>query len=168
SGKQKSGILTAASTEDATQQIKSMGLFVTNLGPAQEKAAAKGKSRGRAKAGSIRKKPVTIGKIVGQKGLSVFTRQLSTLLQAGLPLLRSIEVLMRQEKNPSFKYVLEELAENVRSGNTFSDGLLQHPKVFNRLYVNMIKAGEAGGVLDVVLNRLARFMEKSIKIKGKV
>jgi type IV pilus assembly protein PilC len=170
SGKQKSGVLSAASTEDATQQIKSMILFVTSLAPAAEKAGAakgKGKARGRT-ASATRKKPVTIGRIVGQKGLSVFTRQLATLLQAGLPLLRSIEVLMRQEKNPSFKYVLEELAENVRSGNTFSDGLLQHPKVFNRLYVNMIKAGEAGGVLDVVLNRLARFMEKSIKIKGKV
>ncbi len=168
SGKQKSGVLTASSSEDATQQIKSMGLFVTNLGPAQEKAVRGKKTSGRSKASSTRKKPMSIGKIVGQKGLAVFTRQLSTLLQAGLPLLRSIEVLMRQEKNPAFKYVLEELAENVRSGNTFSDGLLQHPKVFNRLYINMIKAGEAGGVLDVVLNRLARFMEKSIQIKGKV
>jgi type IV pilus assembly protein PilC len=169
SGKQKSGVLSAASSEDATQQIKSMGLFVTNLATAQDKAgAAKGKGARLRGSASGRKKPVTIGRIVNQKGLAVFTRQLSTLLQAGLPLLRSIEVLMRQEKNPGFKYVLEELAENVRSGNTFSDGLLQHPKVFNRLYVNMIKAGEAGGVLDVVLNRLARFMEKSIKIKGKV
>lgn len=168
SGKQKSGVLSAASTDDATQQIKSMGLFVTNLATASEKAAAgKGRARGRASS-TARKKPMTIGRVVGPKGLAVFTRQLATLLQAGLPLLRSLEVLMRQEKNPSFKYVIEELAENVRSGNTFSDGLLQHPKVFNRLYVNMIKAGEAGGVLDVVLNRLARFMEKSIKIKGKV
>lgn len=167
SGKQKSGVLSASSSEDATAQIKSMGLFVTNL-VASDKAA-KGRARGRAAASSTtRKKPVTIGKIIKEKGLAVFTRQLSTLLQAGLPLLRSLEVLVRQEKNPGFKYVVEEIAENVRSGNTFSDGLLQHPKVFNRLYVNMVKAGEAGGVLDVVLNRLARFMEKSIRIKGKV
>lgn len=169
SGKQKSGVVNANNSDEATSQIKAMGLFVTNLQSATGKAAAKGKGRTRAVAGSsARKKPVTIGKAVGQKGLAVFTRQMATLLQAGLPLLRSLEVLIRQEKNPAFKWVLEELADNVRAGNTFSDGLLQHPKVFNRLYVNMIKAGEAGGVLDVVLNRLARFMEKSIKIKGKV
>jgi type IV pilus assembly protein PilC len=165
SGKQKSGVLSASSSDDATAQIKSMGLFITNI--SAQNAAAKGKAKGRS-SGSTRKKPVTIGRTVSQKGLCVFTRQMSTLLQAGLPLLRSLEVLSRQEKNPAFKYVLEELGENVRSGNTFSDGLMQHPKVFDRLYVNMIKAGEAGGVLDVVLNRLARFMEKAIKIKGKV
>ena len=167
SGKQKTGVVTANSSEDATAQIKAMNLFVTNL-VNQDKAPAKAGRARSAKSSSARKKPMTIGKPVGAKGLTVFTRQMSTLLQAGLPLLRSIEVLMRQEKNPAFKWVLEELAENVRSGNTFSDGLAQHPKVFNRLYVNMIKAGEAGGVLDVVLNRLARFQEKSIRIKGKV
>lgn len=166
SGKQKAGVLSASSTDDATAQIKSMGLFVTNL--TTQSKAAKGKTRSRATSSSTRKKPVTLGRTISQKGLCVFTRQMATLLQAGLPLLRSLEVLSRQEKNPAFKFVLEELGENVRSGNTFSDGLLQHPKVFNRLYINMIKAGEAGGVLDVVLNRLARFMEKSIKIKGKV
>jgi type IV pilus assembly protein PilC len=165
SGKQKAGVLSAASSEAATAQIKSMGLFITNI---SAQANTKGKAKGRSGSSSTRKKPVTIGRTVSQKGLCVFTRQMSTLLQAGLPLLRSLEVLSRQEKNPAFKYVLEELGENVRSGNTFSDGLMQHPKVFDRLYVNMIKAGEAGGVLDVVLNRLARFMEKAIKIKGKV
>src|SRR5690554_4628563 len=102
SGKQKSGVLSASSSEDATAQIKSMGLFVTNL-VASDKAA-KGRARGRAAASSTtRKKPVTIGKIIKEKGLAVFTRQLSTLLQAGLPLLRSLEVLVRQEKNPGFK-----------------------------------------------------------------
>src|SRR5690625_1783941 len=166
SGKQKSGVLSASSSEDATAQIKSMGLFVTNISSA-DKGKKKARSWG-AQPATTRKKPLTIGKIIKEKGLAVFTRQLSTLLQAGLPLLRSLEVLTRQEKNVGFKFVLEEISENVRSGNTFSDGLLQHPKVFNRLYVNMVKAGEAGGVLDVVLNRLARFMEKSIAIKGKV
>ncbi len=166
SGKQKAGVLSASSSDDATAQIKSMGLFVTNL--TTQGKATKGKAKSRSSGSTTRKKPVTIGKTVSQKGLCVFTRQMSTLLQAGLPLLRSLEVLTRQEKNPAFKYVLEELCDNVTSGNTFSDGLLQHPKVFNRLYINMIKAGEAGGVLDVVLNRLARFMEKSIKIKGKI
>lgn len=167
SGKQKAGVLSASTSDAATAQIKSMGLFVTNL-TAQSKAA-KGKAKSRASAGAgARKKPMSIGRPVSQKGLCVFTRQMATLLQAGLPLLRSLEVLSRQEKNLAFKFVLEELGDTVRSGNTFSEGLMQHPKVFDRLYVNMIKAGEAGGVLDVVLNRLARFMEKAIKIKGKV
>jgi len=106
--------------------------------------------------------------VINQKGLTIFTRQLSTLIQAGLPLLRGLEVLAKQERHEPFRYVILELYENIRSGNTFSEGLQQHPKIFSRLYINMVKAGEAGGVLDVVLNRLARFMEKSQRVKGKI
>ena len=98
----------------------------------------------------------------------MFTSQLSILLESGLQLLRVLEVLARQEKKAAFKSVVEELADNIRSGNTFSEGLERHPKVFNRLYVNMVRAGEAGGVLDVVLERLSRFMEKAERIKGRV
>jgi type IV pilus assembly protein PilC len=108
------------------------------------------------------------GRIINNAGLAVFTRQLSTLVNAGMPILRSLETLARQEKNLPFKAVLEQVAETIRSGGTFSDGLLQHPKVFDRLYINMVKAGEAGGVLGTVLDRLSRFMEKAEKIKGKV
>jgi type IV pilus assembly protein PilC len=79
-----------------------------------------------------------------------------------------LEVLERQEKNLAFKYTIGSLADNIRSGNTLSDGLQQHPKIFDRLFVNMVKAGEAGGVLDTVLGRLAKFMEKSEKIKSRV
>jgi len=105
---------------------------------------------------------------VTAKGLTLFTRQLATLVKAGMPLLRSLEVLGRQEKNVAFRGVVEDLAETIRSGGNFSDGLRQHPRIFDRLYVNMVKAGEAGGVLDTVLKRLARFMEKTERIKGKV
>ena len=82
--------------------------------------------------------------------------------------MRSLETLSRQEKNLLFKEVIDSLVDNIRSGGNFSDGLLQHPKVFDRLYINMVKAGEAGGVLGTTLDRLSRFMEKSEKIKGKV
>ncbi len=176
SGKQKSGTVEAPSEDVATNQIKEQRLFVTSISTSKGGGKTARKKTAR-KSGSLfstspvegtRKKPFVIGKVINLKGLTIFTRQLATLIQAGLPLLRSLEVLGRQEKNPAFKYVIEELADNVRSGNTFSDGLAQHPKIFDRLYVNMIRAGEAGGVLDVVLNRLSRFMEKSLAIKGKI
>ena len=92
--------------------------------------------------------------------MTVFTRQLGTLIKAGMPLLRSLEVLARQQKNQRFQSVIMSLGETIRSGGTFSEGLQQNPKVFDRLYINMVKAGEAGGVLEVVLDRLAQFMEK--------
>src|ERR1019366_9024386 len=96
-----------------------------------------------------------------------FTRQLATLVRAGMPILRSLEVLGRQEKRVAFKEVIDSIADPIRSGGNFSDGLAAHEKVFDRLYVNMVRAGEAGGVLDTVLERLAVFMEKSQRIKGK-
>ena len=105
---------------------------------------------------------------MGKENITVFSRQLSTLLKAGLPLLRSLEVIARQEKNPYFKAIVDQLADNVRTGNKFSDGLSQHPKIFDKLYVNMAKAGEAGGVLDVVLDRLSTFQEKALKTTNKV
>src|SRR5262245_39295970 len=108
------------------------------------------------------------GRPIKGKGLAVFTRQLATLVKAGMPILRSLEVLARQEKRPAFKVVIEDLADTIRSGGNFSDGLGANDRVFDRLYVNMVKAGEAGGVLDTVLERLAVFMEKAQKIAGKV
>jgi type IV pilus assembly protein PilC len=93
---------------------------------------------------------------------------LATLVQAGLPLLRGLRVLQKQEKNANLKGIIGELAVSIEGGSTFSESLAQHPKVFNRLFVNMVKAGEIGGVLEVVLKRLSEFMEKAQKIKGKV
>ena len=108
------------------------------------------------------------GSGVPAKTLCIFTRQLATLVDAGLPLLRGLAVLMRQEKNVVLKQVLGDLTASVESGSTFSEALFQHPKIFTKLYINMVKAGEVGGVLEVVLNRLSQFMEKAEKIKGKV
>lgn len=107
-------------------------------------------------------------KTVKAKTLMVFTRQLATLIDAGLPLLRSLTVLGKQERDPVLRSTISSLADSVQGGSTFSEALAQHPKLFNKLYVNMVKAGELGGVLELVLNRLAEFQEKAQKIKNKV
>jgi type IV pilus assembly protein PilC len=115
-----------------------------------------------------KRRGLSFGRAVNEKGLTVFTRQLATLVKAGMPIMRGLEVLARQEKRKSFRQVIEDCAETIRSGGNFSDGLGAHPKTFDRLYINMVKAGEAGGVLDTVLERLSVFMEKAMKIRGKV
>src|SRR5207245_8932041 len=102
------------------------------------------------------------------KVLMIFTRQLATLIDSGLPLLRSLTVLAKQERDGVLKNTINKLADGVQGGNTFSDALSLHPRIFNDLYVNMVKAGELGGVLEVVLNRLAEFQEKAAKIKNRV
>lgn len=169
SGKQKTGAIDAASEDDAQSKLTGMGLMVSSI--AQEADSGPKRSRrgtAAANVGGKKKGGFNFGAVINQENLTIFTRQMATLLQAGLPLLRSLEVMIRQEKNPGFKDVLVQIADNVRSGNNFSDGLAQHPKIFKPLYVNMIKAGEAGGVLDVVLSRLARFMEKDLKTRKKI
>ena len=98
----------------------------------------------------------------------IFTRQLATLIDSGLPLLRGLNVLAKQERDAVLKRTIDQLAEGVQGGNTFSETLAQHPLIFNNLYVNMVKAGEVGGVLELVLGRLAEFQEKAQKIKNKV
>ncbi|MDP2136533.1 MAG: type II secretion system F family protein, partial [Candidatus Didemnitutus sp.] len=90
------------------------------------------------------------------------------LLKAGMPLLRGLEVLSRQERNRAFQQIMEALADDIRSGSSLSEALARHPLVFDRLYVNMVKAGEAGGVLEVVLDRVAKFQEKSLQLRGKI
>ncbi|MEO0510075.1 MAG: type II secretion system F family protein [Verrucomicrobiota bacterium] len=163
-GKQKSGTVEAESQDEASSKLSATGLMPTKI------AAAGGSSKAvkKTKAVSKSKKIGGFGKVIKPEELTTFTRQLATLLQAGLPLLRAIEVMIRQEKNLRFQAVLEQIADQVKSGNSFSDGLSQHPKIFDRLFVNMVRAGEAGGVLDVVLSRLAGFMEKALKTKKKV
>jgi len=185
-GKDKKGMIEAVSQEQAAIDLKAQGLLPTQImaeGNASglrvgTKKAAPARPGGGGDATSTpfhqtpRKKKgaggITFGRVINNQGLAVFTRQLSTLVNAGMPILRSLETLGRQEKNLPFKAVIDNVAESIRSGGTFSDGLLQHPKVFDRLYVNMVKAGEAGGVLGTVLDRLSKFMEKAEKIKGKV
>lgn len=163
-GQQKTGTINASTPAEASTQIKQQGLFPTQIIEMTATAAA-------AAASPIAKKGFNLkfggGKVKG-KVLTVFTRQLATLIDAGLPLLRSMRTLIKQERNPVLKSTMVTLAEAVESGSTFSEALAQHPKIFNKLYVNMVKAGELGGVLEIVLTRLAEFQEKSQRIRGKV
>ena len=160
-GRELSGVIESTSENRARKELAAQGFSVSRI--AEVAAIASDKKASAAKA----KKPL-FGTGVNKENITVFSRQLSTLLKAGLPLLRALEVIGRQEKNPYFKAVVEQLADNVRTGNKFSDGLSQHPKIFDKLYVNMAKAGEAGGVLDVVLDRLSTFQEKALKTTNKV
>ncbi|HEX7862214.1 MAG TPA: type II secretion system F family protein [Verrucomicrobiae bacterium] len=174
-GKETKGTLDVANQNEAISRLKEMGYFPTKVTEAEKpKADKKGKPASSASSGSKgAKKGINIsipglGGKVKSKVLTTFTRQLATLVDAGLPLLRGLRVLEKQERNATLKRIIGDLAVSIEGGSTFSEALAQHPKVFNRLFVNMVKAGELGGVLEVVLNRLSEFMEKAQKIKGKV
>jgi type IV pilus assembly protein PilC len=178
-GKETKGTLEVASQNEAIGRVKEMGLFPTKIveidkeKPGKAEPAQKGKAPAKAgkKGGGAMNIQIKIPGLSGKvksKVLTTFTRQLATLVDAGLPLLRGLRVLEKQEKNPTLKNIIAELALSIEGGSTFSEALAQHPKVFNRLFVNMVKAGELGGVLEVVLTRLSEFMEKAQKIKGKV
>ncbi len=180
-GKEKKGTLEVGSQNEAIGRVKEMGLFPTKIvevDKVKEKPDKKGKAAGKPAGKAAGKKggmnvnlnikiPGLSGR-VKSKVLCTFTRQLATLVDAGLPLLRGLRVLEKQERNATLKSIIGDLALAIEGGSTFSEALAQHPKVFNRLFVNMVKAGELGGVLEVVLTRLAEFMEKAQKIKGKV
>ena len=173
-GQEQVGVLKAGSESDAIGELRRTGLYPTQVieeGKGQVKAGGmKGKGKGKApKASPARgkKAPIKSGRIKG-KVLMIFTRQLATLIDSGLPLLRGLTVLGKQEPNPILKRTINTLADSVQTGSTFSESLGQHPKVFNKLYVNMVKAGELGGVLELVLNRLAEYQEKAQKLKNKI
>ncbi len=178
-GKETKGTLDVGSQNEAISRLKEMGYFPTKVVEADKtkdkpdkksRAAGAADAKGKKKGGGINisiKIPGLSGR-VKPKVLTTFTRQLATLVDAGLPLLRGLRVLERQERNATLKAIINDLAIAIEGGSTFSEGLAQHPKVFNRLFVNMVKAGELGGVLEVVLNRLSEFMEKAQKIRGKV
>ena len=175
-GKKTKGTLEVGSQNEAIARVKDMNLFPTSIVEAEKKkekgdkkaAKAAPKAGGKKKGVNINIKIPGLGGKVKSKVLCTFTRQLATLVDAGLPLLRGLRVLEKQERNATLREIIGELAVSIEGGSTFSEGLAQHPKVFNRLFVNMVKAGELGGVLEVVLTRLAEFMEKAQKIKGKV
>jgi type IV pilus assembly protein PilC len=152
--------LDAPNSEDAIAKIRALGYFPT-------KVRQKGGAKKPAAAGGAKKRRGSVGG-VSTKQLTQFTRQLSTLMDAGLPILRSLRILEQQQKPGGLRMALRYVAEDVEGGATLSEAMAKHPKVFDRLYSNMISAGEAGGVLDVILQRLADFMEKAQKLKRKV
>ena len=172
-GKETKGTIEVASQNEAIGRVKEMGFFPTKIVETekpQEKQSRK-KTKAAGKKSSALNINISIPGLSGRvkpKVLTTFTRQLATLVDAGLPLLRGLRVLEKQERNSTLKSILGELALSIEGGSTFSEALAQHPKVFNRLFVNMVKAGELGGVLEVVLRRLAEFSEKAQKIRGKI
>jgi len=160
-GKQIFGVIAADNQALALNDIRSLGLFPTNVREAtkgdERRAARKKKGLDELYFGGVK-----------TKELVVMTRQLSTLIDAGLPLLRSVNVLIAQLKPCKLRDILREVASDVQSGSTFAEALAKHPKQFDRLYVNMVRAGEVGGLLETVLQRLAIFMERREALKRRV
>jgi len=155
----------ASDRDDAMAKIKGMGLFPTKV--KEKEAAAGGGAVAAAPGAKKRGKVLAIGG-VSMRQLTTFTQQLATLQDAGLPIVRSIRILEGQLKPSLLKNTLMDVAEDVESGATLSEAMGKHPRAFDRLYVGMIKAGEAGGVLDTILDRLSHFMEKSLRLRKKV
>lgn len=172
-GEERRGMVEAPSRDMASTQIRSYGLT-----PAKVKLVKVGAMEGEPASGAslkvkgdsreIVKKPAYFGPAINGRSMSIFTRQLATLLQNGLSLIKSLEVLVAQERNPAFKWVLSQQLENIRTGNTFSEGLSRFPKEFDSLYMNMVRAGEASGTLDMALGRLAHYLNKARQIRSKV
>lgn len=160
-GKKQFGVIDAESQALALNDIRSLGLYPTRVWEARKADERR-----------ARKKKKTLNEFyiggLKQKQIVVMTRQLATLIDAGLPLLRSLNVLIAQQKPSKLKDVLREIAYDVQTGATFSEALAKHPRAFDRLFVNMVRAGEIGGMLEVVLNRLAMFMEKRAQLKRRV
>ena len=177
-GVEEQGAVDAADQSEALSRIKDMHLFPTRVRE-QSPNSKITKPSFPLSGGGSRNKGTKLGmqmnvaipgfrNRVSQKALGLFTAELATLLQAGLPLLRGLRVLQKQEESANLRRIIGEVAVSIEGGSTLSEALSAHPKVFNRLYVNMVKAGEMGGVLEVTLTRLAEFMEKAHKIRGKV
>ncbi len=165
-GKAQKGSIEANSSEEAIQKIKQQSLFPTSV--REQKGVAKKEA-----AVATKKKKKSGGGIssfggVSAKQLTTFTRQLSTLQDAGLPLLRSLQILEEQLRPSKLKSVLQQVSEDVEGGSSLSEAMAKHPSAFNRLYTKMVNAGEIGGVLDIILQRLAEFMEKAQRLKRKV
>jgi type IV pilus assembly protein PilC len=174
-GQEASGLVEAPSTNAAISQLREAGYFPTSVveeairgldGEVARQRAAKmaPTTKPRAKKGIV----LFARRKVKSKILMIFTRQLATLIDSGLPLLRSLNVLAKQERDKVMKNTISKVADSVQSGSTFSDALALHPRIFNDLYVSMVKAGEVGGVLELVLTRLSEFQEKAAKIKNKI
>ena len=164
-GLRSKGSLDVMDQSEALRRIKEMGLFPilvreTEKAPFRSRTVATRKRRTmNLRLGAGRVKPAA---------LTVFTRQLATLVDVGMPLMRGLRLLHEQEGNREFKRVIAALAQTVETGGSMSEALSAHPKVFSKLYINMVRAGEAGGILEQVLKRQAEFMEKAMRIKGKI
>jgi len=158
-GKEVRAEINASSQEEAISRIRGQGQFPTHIRLKGRTARAAGPSK--------KGKTFAIGR-VGMKQLTQFTRQMSTLQDAGLPILRSLRILEGQTKPGVLKNALQDIIEDVEAGSTLSEAMEKNPKAFDRLYVHTVRAGEAGGVLDQILRKLADFMEKAIALKRRI
>ncbi len=152
SGAVKKGELVAKSRDEAVEHLRKQSVVVTSL---EEKAAGQGFS-------------LSLGSGVSERDLVVFTRQFGTMINAGLPLIQSLEILSTQSENAALRKAISEVKVQVEGGSTFSDALRKHPKIFDDLYVNMVHAGEVGGLLDTILSRLSKHIEKAMKLKAQI
>lgn len=152
SGAVKKGELVAKSRDEAVEQLRKQSVVVTSL---EEKASKQGFS-------------LSFGSGMSEKDLVVFTRQFGTMINAGLPLIQCLEILSTQSENAALRKAIGEVKVQVEGGSTFSDALRKHPKIFDDLYVNMVHAGEVGGLLDTILGRLSKHIEKAMKLKGQI
>ncbi|BFU92591.1 MAG: Type IV pilus assembly protein TapC [Nitrospira sp.] len=152
SGAVKKGELVARSRDEAVDQLRKQSVVVTSL---EERAAKEGFK-------------LKFGSGVSEKDLVVFTRQFGTMINAGLPLIQCLEILSTQSENAALRKSVGEIKVQVEGGSTFSDALRKHPKIFDDLYVNMVHAGEVGGLLDTILGRLSKHIEKAMKLKGQI
>jgi len=157
-GKEIRDTVDAATEAEAQATIRSMGYMVTKIKAKKAVAAGTAKKKNRG---------FVFGKVKG-KDLTLFTRQLSILQDAGLPILRSLKILAQMQKPGRLKYSLEDVCDEIEGGATLSEAMAKSPKAFDRLYVNMIRAGEAGGALEVILRRLSEFMERAEALRRKV
>lgn len=166
------GNLEVIDQNEAIRRVKEMGLFPVRI---VEARAAKKRPRIESRAPKAKKREMRVeikvpflgGRVKGA-ALAIFTRQLSTLIEAGMPLLRGLRILREQEDSPALQRILDNISDQIEGGGSLSEALAAHPKVFSGLYVNMVKAGELSGALEITLRRLADFMEKAQKIRGKV
>ena len=161
-GRERSGTLEAATAEHAAAEVRQRGFYPLTV------AAPTVVEDGGAARVSRRRAPLAFGRVVSAHGLAEFTRQLGTLVQAGLPLLRALQVLVRQERRPAFRAVLVELAEAIERGEGLAVAMGRCRRVFPEVYVGMVRAGETSGRLEVSLLQLARFLEKADRVRRRV
>ncbi len=154
-GKVQKGVMEAPNENAVMNHLRSQGVM-----PSSVKAAGSGLNM-EINISFMQPKVTT-------KDIVIFTRQFSTMIDAGLPLVQCLDILSRQQENKTFRKVLTEIKESVESGSTFADALKKHPKIFDDLFVNLVAAGEIGGILDTILNRLAAYIEKAMKLKKQV
>lgn len=154
-GRQQQGEMAAKSSEEVVSFLRRQNILITSV---------KAKSRqlqfslkGRIPGGKVKDKDIVI-----------FTRQFATMIDAGLPLVQCLDILSKQTENKGFAKAIDEVRQDVEGGSTYADALKQHPKIFNNLYVNMVAAGEVGGILDTILARLSKYIEKSMKLKKQI